>query len=156
MAITFVRHVHSTPYIRNGRTERYFYFDLYRCHCGRTWVCRRDKILYAKTRSCGCSLSARQNHLTHGMSGSPEYQTWVAIRQRCGNPRNPAWKYYGGRGIRVCARWRKSFLSFWVDMGMRPSVRHSIDRIDNLGHYAPGNCRWATWRQQRANQRARQ
>ncbi|MDQ5917678.1 MAG: hypothetical protein QG660_789 [Pseudomonadota bacterium] len=72
--------------------------------------------------------------------------------QRCTNPAAEKWQIYGGRGIHVCERWH-SFDNFYADMGLKPSSKHSIDRIDNDGHYEPGNCRWATAKEQRANQR---
>jgi hypothetical protein len=94
---------------------------------------------------------------THGETinrgWSPEYASWKHMRQRCFNPRNRAYKYYGGRGITVCARWRDSFEAFLADMGRRPSPKHSIDRVDNDGNYEPGNCRWATDREQTINSR---
>jgi hypothetical protein len=79
---------------------------------------------------------------------TPEYQTWNSILTRCHGP-NPEPRY-GGRGISVCERWRKSFTAFLEDMGTRPP-KHPIDRIDNDGNYEPGNCRWVTHKEQMQN-----
>lgn len=91
----------------------------------------------------------------HGASRAgkrtPTYVSWNNMIQRATNPRHPAWKNYGGRGITVCARWR-DFANFLADMGERPEGL-SLDRIDNDGDYQPSNCRWATRAQQRLNQR---
>lgn len=75
------------------------------------------------------------------------------MMQRCYNPRHPAYAHYGARGIEVCERWQ-DYEMFVVDMSPRPSLQHSIDRIDNDGPYAPGNCRWATQQQQVLHQRS--
>lgn len=83
------------------------------------------------------------------------YETWVGMKKRCYTSTCAAFKYYGGRGIKVCDRWRYSFPNFLEDMGERPDKKHSIDRIDVNGNYEPGNCRWATMKQQRANQGSR-
>jgi hypothetical protein len=75
--------------------------------------------------------------------------------ERCRNPNHPQWKNYGGRGITVCDRWKRDYLAFEADMGVRPQPFLSIDRINNDGNYEPGNCRWATQSQQNSNQRRR-
>ena len=85
------------------------------------------------------------------MRDMPEYHAWYSMIQRCTNPNNKSYRNYGMRGITVCDRWRHSFELFVADMNLRPSRFHSLDRIDNDKGYFPGNCRWATDRQQRRN-----
>jgi hypothetical protein len=82
-----------------------------------------------------------------------EYRTWCAMIERCERAKNPCYHLYGGRGIKVCGRWRNSFEAFLEDVGRRPSSRHSLDRIDNNDGYRPGNVRWATWGLQSRNTR---
>lgn len=83
---------------------------------------------------------------------SATYQTWTNMRQRCSNPKRPDYKYYGGRGIKVCERWNNSFLAFIKDMGERPEGM-SLDRKDNSLGYEPDNCKWATKDEQMQNTR---
>lgn len=87
------------------------------------------------------------------ISKLPEYNVWKNMVDRCYNPQNKDYKYYGARGISVCDRWVNSVHNFVSDMNLRPSAGHSIDRINNDGNYEPSNCRWATIKEQNANKR---
>lgn len=126
---------------------------LCRCTCGNTKIASGRSLRTGSTRSCGC-MHAEANAvraITHGESETPEYATWCRMKARCLNQNTPKWERYGGRGVIVCAEWIHSFANFLADMGPRPSVRHSLDRIDNNGNYEPSNCRWATAKQQADN-----
>jgi hypothetical protein len=126
---------------------------LVRCDCGTQKTVAGGSLRSGDTQSCGCLHRERCSvtHSTHGQSGSELHRIWKGMLARCTNPNVPRWNRYGGRGITVCERWRRDFTAFAVDMGPRPSRRHSIDRIDADGPYAPTNCRWATALQQRHN-----
>lgn len=124
-----------------------------RCDCGRISFLRPLALNSGNTRSCGCLRL--DVHTKHGMWKDITYGSWRSMVYRCTNPRDRFWKRYGGRGIKVCARWLKSPINFKSDMGPRPSRSFSIDRIDNDGNYEPRNCRWATSKQQANNKGAR-
>lgn len=79
-----------------------------------------------------------------GKSTTPEYYSWNGMRRRCICPECPQYPRYGGRGIRVCDSWLESFESFLADVGKRPFPDAQLDRIDNDGHYEPGNVRWVS------------
>lgn len=120
------------------------------CSCGAITVAYAGNLKRGKTKSCGCGQHIGHRR-THGLVGSPEYKTWQGIKRRCLNPNESGYAYYSRVGI--CDRWRDSFEAFLADMGKKPSSRHSIDRIDNERGYEPGNCRWATSKQQARNRR---
>lgn len=139
-----------------NRKDRVAWFCL--CDCGTQVVVRGDHLKSGNTMSCGClhseiaGMDIKKRSTTHGMRKSPTYTSWLTMRERCNNPKNEHYNYYGGRGIRVHSDWDKSFTSFWFYMGDRPAGM-TIDRIDPDGNYEPGNVRWATASEQRANQR---
>lgn len=136
--------------IRNGHS----YWECL-CECGRAFDVQGSSLTGGNSDFCIVCSAAGRNHQTHGMRHSAEYRIWLAMKNRCFNRRSQDWRYYGGRGIRVCRRWRRSFAAFYADMGKRPRGK-SIDRRNNDGNYTPRNCRWASARTQSRNRKARQ
>lgn len=136
-------------------TKRYWHCL---CDCGNTKTVQHGNLRDGQIVSCGCKkkqLISKKNS-THGMTRSPEYNTWIHMLKRC-NERNRTREKldYHDRGIRVCDRWQgeNGFINFFEDMGKKPSEKHSIDRIDNNAGYSPENCRWVTATTQNRNKR---
>lgn len=120
-----------------------------RCDCGEEVVVTGVRLRRQSKKACGVN-GHRYTYPLHDATLN-ERQIYNAMLQRCYNPKTPAYKWYGYRGIRVCRRWRNSFTNFLSDMGPRPSKDYSLDRKDNDKGYAPENCRWATDKEQARN-----
>lgn len=140
-----------------GKNRKVFW--LCQCDCGKTVEVKVQLFREEKVQSCGClnrQPITGSASFTHGHAPRSKvtrtYQTWQGMLQRCTNPLNPKFQDYGGRGITVCERWQ-TFENFLADMGIRPNGL-SIDRINNDGNYEPGNCKWATRKEQMNNTRS--
>ena len=134
-------------------------YYLCQCDCGNQKEILSGGLSCNGVKSCGCGIaeSVRERMTTHGHSihgkSTRTYNIWVKINVRCYNQKHEQYKDYGGRGIKVCDRWRASFENFLKDMGECPP-NLSIDRYpNNDGNYEPGNCRWATTGEQHRNMR---
>ncbi len=129
-----------------------------RCDCGKSKTIWAGNLLTDQSKSCGYCRDLGRCAI-HGRAKTPEWNAWRHMRQRCYLEKFPGYKYYGGRGIRVCDRWLKgedgmrAFECFFADMGPRPSPKHSLDRRDVNEGYSKDNCRWATAKQQAGNKR---
>lgn len=129
------------------------------CKCGTTKTVAQQTLKNGNSHSCGCyrDTKAKITSKTHGdtINGiiSPEYSVWSQMIKRCYNSNSSNYHNYGGRGIKVCDRWLKSFENFLSDIGRKPSADYSIDRINNNGDYTPYNTRWATIKEQNRNTR---
>lgn len=136
-----------------------------RCECGKERAVAASSLLHNRSKSCGCKKSemCRKANLKHGLSGSYIEQTRMNMVRRCYDTNDSRYEHYGGRGIRVCEWLRNSTPNLLQLLGPRPTPKHSINRIDNNGHYSCGRCsecfkcawpmnvEWATSKQQARN-----
>lgn len=130
-----------------------------KCDCGKIIETLGVYLRNGDTNSCGCYGKEQRfkSLFKHGLSrkNNTEYEIWKGMKARCYNKNHKGYSKYGGRGIKVCIRWERSFLAFLKDMGKRPSPQHSLDRYPNMnGDYEMVNCRWATPDQQSRNKRS--
>jgi hypothetical protein len=145
---TFIEVIRHLPRTRYGHKQW-----LCRCDCGAEIIASEPNLRRGDYKSCGCRRNElrREHATTHGQGALPEYSVWKSMLSRCRYGTRQNSQRYVGRGISVCKRWEK-FENFFVDMGHRPSLAHSLDRFPNgAGDYEPDNCRWATIDEQTAN-----
>lgn len=145
--------IERTDNDKNGRARW-----LCECDCGTVSVKTGKLLLNGHCKSCGCGEYENRvkNVTSHRLSHTRLYRIWKGIKQRCYYTKHKDYHYYGGRGIIVCEEWLNNFESFYkwaITHGYKNNL--TIDRKDVNGNYEPSNCRWATYSEQRLNQRPR-
>lgn len=148
-ALTAIREATKEEQIDNRITW------LFKCDCGNKILARAAHVLRGTQKSCGCFRTRKGESNPMFKSGgnkNPTYRRWRAMINRCYAPSQKE-NIYQQKNITVCERWLESYDNFLADMGECPSLKHSLDRIDNNKGYSPDNCRWATAKQQARNKR---
>jgi hypothetical protein len=131
--------------------KKNFAYWLCKCDCGNEKIIRGVHLRGKQIRSCGCLQIEKATK--HNKSRTKLYRVWKSMIARCYNNKNHAYADYGGRGIKVCDEWLNSFETFLKDMGEKPTIKHSIDRINNNANYCKENCKWSTKKEQSLNKR---
>lgn len=132
---------------------------LCKCDCGKEKVIDFNSIRTSKSKSCGCLSKeiSTKLHTKHGLAmlsarvRHPDYCIWIKMKSRCLNLNDKSYKNYGGRNIKVCETWQKSFVAFINDLGWRPNNKYSLERIDYKKDYCPENCKWILKSEQSKN-----
>jgi hypothetical protein len=149
---TFIKD--DEPYRQpNGKLTRKI---IVKCECGKIKSVQLSSLIRGIVVSCGCfhKENASKKHKIHGENRKAitEYTTWQGMKTRCNNPKSTSYSNYGGKGIKVCERWNK-YVNFLEDMGRKPGLEYTLDRIDSSKGYSKDNCRWETRSVQNSNRR---
>lgn len=121
-----------------------------KCKCGTIAIVRGSDLRLGSSKQCVKCRPRIHGHTSSKGYKSPEYNSWLSMKNRCTNLNATGYNRYGGRGVKVCKRWINSFENFLHDMGPRPQGT-SLDRINNNGNYTPSNCQWASANRQSYN-----
>lgn len=150
-AIGNVKYISELPSINGGRKA------IFSCVCGKYFSSAMRSVRTGDTKSCGCikkaMLKIKNVAYTKRTTHKNTYGCWQAMHARCYTKSHTSYANYGGRGILICERWKNNFENFYLDMGERPTINHSIDRIDVNKGYSPENCKWSTAKEQQNNKR---
>lgn len=149
---------------KSNETKNGYFLYLVKCKCGELSKVSGSYLRQYPNRKCrNCSLKDKNKkgrdhyNYKHGratrlLGKQRIYHIWISMRERCLNPNAKQYKDYGGRGIKICPEWDDVEV-FCQDMGERPSIRHTLDRIDNEKDYCKDNCKWSTLEEQARNKR---
>lgn len=125
------------------------------CKCGNVRIIQANPLTHNRIKSCGCANKGKpSNHRTHCMSETTIYYKYKSMKQRCYNQNSASYKYYGGKGIKICDEWlgENGFVNFYnwsVNNGYNDDL--SLERIDINLDYSPNNCKWITFEEQAFN-----
>lgn len=123
------------------------------CVCGKRLTIRHDYLIHTNSPKTHCGCKARVYEPTFIGIHRSEYHIWKMMLVRCFNPRHKTYLGYGAKGITCCPQWVDNFPQFIKDVGVRPSMQHSLDRKDPFGNYEPGNVKWSTKKEQARNKK---